>query len=673
MTRLEATLELNGKRATAGAATLAGLAAQMDRERQLVPDHPMVVELSSGPAPGHAAAVASRLTELAAERDALSQREAEHRQAAKAQAAAAKRHEAALAAVAASEKTLSALQARHAAAVSAREAARETLQRAGGELANAQAALEPLFALLPAGARDAFERDAAAQIQVFNEDTQALRALDQQAGEAAQRAATTIVERDGAIQEEITAREVLAKRREEETAVRREHDTLRGERAGLLGGRAADAVERELRLALAQAGQRREVATAALNVAEKEGAAAAEAARAAETAVSEGAVRQEAARRALEEWLAAFAVRTSRSLDRAALRMLLARDENWFRAERAALDSLAAAVSTAEGVHQAGTHALADHAAVRPTAEDESSVMADLAQRQTARVEAERQHVAAAAEISADDRRRLECAALLEKLTAQQTRAEPWGKLNELIGSADGAKFRGIAQRRTLDLLLGFANAQLELLAARYRLERLPESLNLVVLDRDMADERRSVHSLSGGESFLVSLALALGLASLTSNRIRIESLFIDEGFGSLDSATLNTAMNALMQLEAQGRKVGVISHVTEMADAIPVQIRVVRGRAGAARLLVPGAEPNAEEGAAESGATAHGSDPDVDVAQLAERLLGILRREKTAGVSWVSSISLRRELGCEPRDFSAAREALGDQVLTQGKSMGLR
>jgi DNA repair protein SbcC/Rad50 len=129
---------------------------------------------------------------------------------------------------------------------------------------------------------------------------------------------------------------------------------------------------------------------------------------------------------------------------------------------------------------------------------------------------------------------------------------------------------------------------QLEQLAGRYFLARVPESLNLFVLDRDMGDERRSVHTLSGGESFLVSLALALGLASLTANRLRIESLFIDEGFGSLDPETMNTAMGALMSLEAQGRKVGVISHVPEMADAIPVQIRVVKGRNGTSRIIVP-------------------------------------------------------------------------------------
>ena len=110
-----------------------------------------------------------------------------------------------------------------------------------------------------------------------------------------------------------------------------------------------------------------------------------------------------------------------------------------------------------------------------------------------------------------DDQRRAENATLANELNSKRAAAEPWLKLNELIGSADGAKFRMIAQRRTLDVLLSNANHQLSQLASRYRLERLPESLNLVVIDCDMGDERRSVHSLSGGESFLVSLALAPG------------------------------------------------------------------------------------------------------------------------------------------------------------------
>jgi exonuclease SbcC len=109
----------------------------------------------------------------------------------------------------------------------------------------------------------------------------------------------------------------------------------------------------------------------------------------------------------------------------------------------------------------------------------------------------------------------------------------------------------------------------------------------LLVIDREMDGQQRSVHSLSGGESFLVSLGLALGLASITSNKLAIESLFIDEGFGSLDSDTLRTALNALGHLEDQGRKVGVISHVRELVDAIPVQVRVVRGPGGASRIVI--------------------------------------------------------------------------------------
>ena len=132
---------------------------------------------------------------------------------------------------------------------------------------------------------------------------------------------------------------------------------------------------------------------------------------------------------------------------------------------------------------------------------------------------------------------------LQEELNVRRSESERWAKLNELAGSADGAKFRRIAQGYTLDILLNYANVQLRELTRRYRLERVPETLALQVIDRDMCDEVRTVHSLSGGESFLVSLALALGLSSLSSNRMRVESLFIDEGFGSLDAETLRVAM----------------------------------------------------------------------------------------------------------------------------------
>lgn len=174
-----------------------------------------------------------------------------------------------------------------------------------------------------------------------------------------------------------------------------------------------------------------------------------------------------------------------------------------------------------------------------------------------------------------------------EELNACRLENERWAKLNELAGSADGAKFRRIAQGYTLDVLLSYANVQLRDLSRRYRLERVPETLALQVIDRDMCDEIRTVHSLSGGESFLVSLSLALGLSSLSSNRMKVESLFIDEGFGSLDADTLRIAMDALESLRTQGRKIGVISHVQEMTERIPVQIRVSRAGNGRSFLEV--------------------------------------------------------------------------------------
>lgn len=176
---------------------------------------------------------------------------------------------------------------------------------------------------------------------------------------------------------------------------------------------------------------------------------------------------------------------------------------------------------------------------------------------------------------------------LLREIEKQTETEENWAKLNDMIGSADGKKFRQIAQEYTLDVLLSYANVHLEILSKRYLLQRIPNSLGLQVIDQDMGDEVRTVYSLSGGESFLVSLALALGLASLSSSRMKVESLFIDEGFGSLDPTTLNIAMDALERLHNQGRKVGVISHVQEMTERIPAQIKVSKQQSGKSKVEV--------------------------------------------------------------------------------------
>ena len=162
-------------------------------------------------------------------------------------------------------------------------------------------------------------------------------------------------------------------------------------------------------------------------------------------------------------------------------------------------------------------------------------------------------------------------------------------KLNKLIGSADGAKFKVIAQSYTLNLLLLHANKHLSYLSKRYKLQQVPDTLALQVIDCDMCDEIRTVYSLSGGESFLISLALALGLSSLSSNNLKVESLFIDEGFGSLDAESLRTAMEALEQLQMQGRKIGVISHVQEMSERISVQVQVHKKVNGKSVLTVVG------------------------------------------------------------------------------------
>ena len=167
---------------------------------------------------------------------------------------------------------------------------------------------------------------------------------------------------------------------------------------------------------------------------------------------------------------------------------------------------------------------------------------------------------------------------LQTKLKNAETNYEQWERLSSLLGSADGKRFRELAQSYTFRFLVEHANQQLRLLSPRYRLVAASGSLNLEIIDRDMFDQRRYVHSLSGGETFVVSLALALGLSSLSSNNLSIGSLFIDEGFGNLDQSSLELVMTALANLEnSQGRKVGVISHTEQIRSQISPQIRLVK------------------------------------------------------------------------------------------------
>ena len=185
---------------------------------------------------------------------------------------------------------------------------------------------------------------------------------------------------------------------------------------------------------------------------------------------------------------------------------------------------------------------------------------------------------AAQNELDADSQRRQQQAELFEHIAQHRLQHDDIHYLHSLIGSKDGDKFRRFAQGLTLDNLVELANRQLARLHGRYRLKRKQaQGLALVVLDCWQGDIERDTRTLSGGESFLVSLALALALSDLVSHKTSIDSLFLDEGFGTLDAETLDIALDALDNLNATGKMIGVISHIEAMKERIPTQLKVIK------------------------------------------------------------------------------------------------
>ncbi|HKM14295.1 MAG TPA: AAA family ATPase [Marinospirillum sp.] len=178
-----------------------------------------------------------------------------------------------------------------------------------------------------------------------------------------------------------------------------------------------------------------------------------------------------------------------------------------------------------------------------------------------------------------------------QHLINQQTlESDKWRQLHELIGSADGKKFRNFAQGLTFELLIAHANRQLEKMTDRYLLINHPEApLLLNVVDNYQAGEIRSAKNLSGGESFIVSLTLALGLSKMASDKVQVDSLFLDEGFGTLDEEALDTALDTLAGLQEEGKLIGVISHVKALKERIATQIEIVPQHGGRSQLTGPG------------------------------------------------------------------------------------
>ncbi|MBC7455104.1 MAG: AAA family ATPase [Massilia sp.] len=399
-----------------------------------------------------------------------------------------------------------------------------------------------------------------------------------------------------AVQRDVQARQFHAAASDDFARAEADLGAKKSQRAALFGARLVSQIEASLAAAvdLARAGAGREQGAGQL---------AAQAEARAHESLAQARVRRSSQQalasdvgRDLSAWLAGYAARhpdLEPVPDRSALETLLGLERAWISAERQALHAIDAALASAAVVmaERSSQRALHLQSAPPGQAADIAILGAALETVSAQRKQARDAVGALRLQLAQDDVRRASAATTMADIDRQQLVETRWARMNELIGSADGKKFRNYAQQFTLDVLLGYANSHLGQLAKRYRLERVVAasgpSLGLLVRDQDMGGEIRSVNSLSGGESFLVSLALALGLASLSSNRVRVESLFIDEGFGSLDSDTLRVAMDALDGLQSMGRKVGVISHVQEMTERIATRILVQPAGGGTSSVTV--------------------------------------------------------------------------------------
>jgi len=176
------------------------------------------------------------------------------------------------------------------------------------------------------------------------------------------------------------------------------------------------------------------------------------------------------------------------------------------------------------------------------------------------------------------------------QLNQQKNKSKRWTDLNDLIGSANGNAFRNFAQGLTLNRLIDLSNKHLQHLSDRYILQRPDsQSLSLNIMDTYQANALRPTGTLSGGESFLVSLSMALGLSDLAGNNLRLDSLFLDEGFGTLDDESLETALGAVERLNHSGKMIGIISHIESLKERIPVHVEISKIAGGISRLDIVG------------------------------------------------------------------------------------
>ena len=279
------------------------------------------------------------------------------------------------------------------------------------------------------------------------------------------------------------------------------------------------------------------------------------------------------------------------NLEFAALDELLSISHAEINAMRTSIDALEKAVTTATATLIERKQNLASHneAANKPNEnEDVNYIRNEVSTLEKASQEINESIIQINAQLLKDEKSRLEFSQYSEEYKEVTQQMTHWNTLCNMFGSSNGSALMKLAQGYTLDILLEVANVHLSEMTKRYKLARIADdNLGIKVIDLDMMAESRSAHTLSGGETFIVSLALSLALSSLSSSNMSIESLFIDEGFGALDKETLQMAIMVLEKLQSRGRKIGVISHLTEMLEQIPVKINVKKISPGKSKIEI--------------------------------------------------------------------------------------
>lgn len=370
------------------------------------------------------------------------------------------------------------------------------------------------------------------------------------------------------------------------TAALKEQETaltdLQAKRTALLQGRAALEVEIELRTSVEDVTNSHEMARKAH--------AETVISRALAQAAEESAINRlhEADQEVAQAKLALDVALAGLGIDQQKLEERLVHDETWIANQRKDLDSLREEVTRDSATCDERQRGLDEHSAKGRPEGDREVAQARVASARAQVDDLGQKLIGLRAKQQQDDDQGIGRSSAQAEVHAQEKSSRVWEQLDEVIGSADGKKFRVFAQSLAFDALLREANAHLADLAPRYRLMSVPgAALELQVADQDLASEVRTINSLSGGEIFLVSLALALGLSGISTRATQAQTLFIDEGFGTLDRDTLDHAMVALENLQATGRTVGIISHVPELQERFGAQVRVERVGCGKSRVVI--------------------------------------------------------------------------------------